>query len=65
MAVMKSGEPQEGDYRGLEDVGSTIYDLVFTPEQGGCIGYLITWYISPTGEAGPQSDVMKFQILGL
>jgi hypothetical protein len=65
LAVLSTGTPVAADYHHLEDIGSTIYDVVFAPAQGGATGYLITWYISPTGEAGPESDPLKFQILGL
>lgn len=55
-----SGNPA---YVALAAIGATKYDLVFTPEQAQKQGYIISWYISPTGETGPESDPSPFDII--
>ena len=62
LAKVEAGsEPK--DYAALASIGAVEYDLIFGPEDAGKEGYLITWYISPTGEEGPPSDPLKFIII--
>jgi hypothetical protein len=55
--------PLPEQYMTLEPIGSTIYDLVFQPEQEGAMAYIITYYINPRGEAGPPSAPFAFRII--
>ena len=67
LAVVPAGSPAPAlaQYHNLENIGTTNYSLVFNPEQGGAVAYLITWYINARGEAGPQSEPLAIQILGM
>ncbi len=55
--------PADAAYVHINDTGSTHYHLTFDPTQEGMKGYLITWYKSPTGEAGPPSAPLVFTII--
>ena len=55
--------PTDAQYVHINDVGTTHFHLVFDPTQVGMKGYLITWYKSPTGEAGPASAPFPFDII--
>lgn len=55
--------PADGAYVHLNNVGTTHFHLMFDPTQVNMKGYLITWYISPTGEAGPTSPPLVFDII--
>ena len=67
IAIVKAGDPApaENQYVALEAIGATQYDLFFMPSQVQIVStaYLITWYISPTGEAGPESLPLSFTII--
>jgi hypothetical protein len=55
--------PADAAYVHINDTGATHYHLVFDATQEGMKGYLITWYKSPTGEAGPESAPLSFPII--
>ncbi len=55
--------PAQDKYVPLNSIGVTVYDIVFQLEEIGKVAYLITWYISPTGETGPVSDPLKINII--
>lgn len=65
LAVVKLDDPVPTDakYTTLPIIGTTIYDLVFAPEQVNMKAYLITWYINPTGEEGPTSAPYAFDVI--
>ncbi|HEX7413352.1 MAG TPA: hypothetical protein VF411_04840 [Bacteroidia bacterium] len=64
VAIVANGAaaPADKDYVHINDTGATHYHLVFDPTQVDMKGYLITWYKSPTGEAGPASLPLEFPI---
>jgi hypothetical protein len=61
--VQPAVTPQPGNYQHLPQVGSTIYDIVHTPEQEGYVGWLITNYVNPAGKEGPDSVPLVFRII--
>ena len=65
IAKVKIGDPEPAadKYDPLANIGAVQYDLVFNAEDEGLEAYLITWYISPTGEVGPPSKPLKFIII--
>jgi hypothetical protein len=65
MAIVKIGDPvPTGDqYKTLDSIGVVQYDLIFAPENLNYEAYLVTWYISPTGEASVKSLPLKFTII--
>ncbi|HEX7414436.1 MAG TPA: hypothetical protein VF411_10380 [Bacteroidia bacterium] len=65
LAIVANGAaaPADKDYVHLDDIGNSKYHLVFDPTQVNMKGYLITWYKSPTGEAGPASPPLPFDII--
>ena len=64
-AVVKAGDlpPTIDKYIHLDDIGTTEFNLEFTPDQVGMICYIICWYISPTGEPGPVCLAYSFPII--
>ncbi len=64
MAIVAFGapEPTQDKYITLDTTGSVSYKLIFKPEDKGKEAWLITWYISPSGESGPPSIPLSFII---
>ncbi len=62
VVYVKHGDamPARSAFTLLPAIGATTYDIICTPEQAHMQGYLITWYISPTGEPGPECDPYPF-----
>jgi hypothetical protein len=64
MAVVADGvTPSPENYHAITQVGVTIYDIVFSPEQEGSVAWLITSYVNPRGQEGPPSPPFKFRII--
>ena len=63
VVAANAAPPADAAYVHINDTGVTHYHLVFDPTQEDMKGYLITWYKSPTGEAGPPSAPLVFTII--
>jgi hypothetical protein len=64
MAVVADGvTPSAENYHAITQVGVTMYDIVFSPEQEGAMAWLITSYVNHRGQEGPSSPPFKFRII--
>lgn len=61
--VAEGVTPVAANYHPLEDIGGTTYDLVFDPAQEGAFCWIITYYLNPTAEKGPESPAFSFRII--
>lgn len=55
--------PGPTDYIHVGSIGSTRYNLIFDDGDVNKIAWLITSYLSPTGESGPESKPVFFTII--
>ena len=65
IAFVKPGDPAPAaaDYETMDAIGAVQYNLIFNPEDVNKQAYFITWYISPTGEASPESLPIVFSVI--
>jgi hypothetical protein len=65
IAYVKAGEPAptQDQYKALASIGSVQYDIVSALEYLNYEAYLVTWYISPTGEVSVKSLPVKFTVI--
>ena len=55
--------PTRDQYHAIDSVGVTSYRIVSLPSEVGMICWLITWYINPRGETGPESEPLSFRVI--
>ncbi len=55
--------PPADRYKALDSIGAVQYDIVSALENVNKEAYLVTWYISPTGEASVKSLPLKFTVI--
>ena len=55
--------PTRDQYHAIDSVGVTSYRIVSMPSEEGMVCWLITWYINPRGEVGPESKPLSFRVI--
>ena len=55
--------PQRKEYHDLDSVGTVIFNIMHDADMTNFDCYLITWYVSPSGERGPESKPLKFTVI--
>ena len=65
IAYVNIGDPAPATdkYNALNSIGSVLYDVVSPLENLNMEAYLVTWYISPTGEPSVKSLPVKFTVI--
>ena len=65
VAIMVNDEatPTRAQYRAIDSIGTTVYNLVAAPGDEHKMCWLITWYINSRGEAGPESEPLSFRVI--
>ena len=58
-----SAAPVRKDYNTMADIGAVIFNIISDADEVNMDGYLITWYVSPTGERSPESRPLKFTVI--
>ncbi len=58
-----SAAPQRKEYTNMNAIGSVVFNLLHDADQVNFDCYLFTWYISPSGEASPESKPLKFTVI--
>ncbi len=65
VAMMTNDEttPNRSQYNAIDSIGTTAYTMVAAPEDEHKMCWLITWYINPRGETGPESEPLSFRVV--
>ncbi len=58
-----SPAPERKQYSTMAPIGAVLFNIISDPEELNMDVYLITWYVSPTGEPGPESRPLKFTVV--
>ncbi len=58
-----SAAPERKDYSAMDNIGAVVFKIISDADEVNMDCYLITWYVSPTGEKGPESRPVKFTVI--
>jgi len=61
--AIDEGAPAMDTYKTIEIIGAADYTLSFDEDKIGKKVWLISWYINPTGEVGPNSYPISFIVI--